>query len=87
MTTQEAMASGKAVIASKFGGIRNVITHSADGMLIDAANPEEFADALIELLSDDDKRIAMGLAARKLIEKEFSWKAIADQFLDFYQKY
>lgn len=87
MTTQEAMASGKAVIASKFGGIRNVITHGKDGMLVDAANPQEFADALLELLSDDDKRDKMGLAARDLIEREFSWEAIANKFLDFYQKY
>ncbi len=87
MTTQEAMACGKAVIASKFGGIRNVITHGVDGMLVDAANPQEFADVLIELLSDDNKRKTMGLAARDLIEREFSWKAIAEKFLDFYTKY
>ncbi len=87
MTTQEAMACGKAVIASKFGGIRNVISHGKDGMLVDAANPQEFADALFELLADDDKRNAMGLAARDLIEREFSWKAIAEKFLDFYTKY
>lgn len=87
MTTQEAMACGKAVVASKFGGIRNVITHGVDGMLVDAANPQEFADALLALLQDDEKRDKMGLAARKLIEKEFSWEAIADKFLDFYQKY
>jgi mannosylfructose-phosphate synthase len=87
MTTQEAMACGKAVIASKFGGIRNVITHGVDGMLVDAANPQEFADVLIELLSDDNKRKAMGIAARKLIEREFSWKAIAEKFLNFYTKY
>ncbi|MCF8379559.1 MAG: glycosyltransferase [Bacteroidales bacterium] len=87
MTTQEAMACGKAVIASKFGGIRNVITHGKDGMLVDSANPQEFADALFELLSDDSKRNAMGKAARALIEKEYSWEAIANKFLDFYQKY
>lgn len=87
MTTQEAMACGKAVIASKFGGIRNVLTHGVDGMLVDAANPQEFADALLELLQDDNKRNAMGLAARKLIEAEFSWEAIASSFLEFYIKY
>lgn len=87
MTTQEAMACGKAVIASKFGGIRNVLTHGVDGMLVDAANPREFAAALLELLQDDEKRKNMGLAARALIEKEFSWEAIAHRFLDFYQTY
>jgi mannosylfructose-phosphate synthase len=87
MTTQEAMACGKAVIASKFGGIRNVLTHGEDGMLVDAANPKEFANALLELLQNDSKRTSMGQAARKLIEEEFSWEAIADKFLDFYTKY
>ena len=87
MTTQEAMACGKAVVASKFGGIRNVLTHGIDGMLVDAANPREFADALLELLKDDKKRKNMGLAARALIEKEFSWEAIAEKFLEFYEKY
>jgi len=87
MTTQEAMACGKAVIASKFGGIRNVLSHGVDGMLVDAANPREFADALLELLQDDEKRKNMGIAARKLIEKEFSWEAIAEKFLEFYQAY
>jgi len=87
MTTQEAMACGKAVVASKFGGIRNVITHDVDGMLVDAANPQEFADALTKLLEDDEKRDKMGRAARELIEKEFSWEAIAERFLDFYTKY
>jgi glycosyltransferase involved in cell wall biosynthesis len=29
----------------------------------------------------------MGLAARDLIEREYSWKAIAEKFLDFYSKY
>lgn len=87
MTTQEAMACGKAVIASKFGGIRNVLTNGVNGMLVDAANPKEFADVLIELLQDDDKREAMGKAARQLIEDEFSWEAIANSFLEFYTKY
>lgn len=87
MTSQEAMACGKAVVASKFGGIRKLITHGVNGMLVDASNPREFADAFIELLSDDNKRKSIGLAARKIIEKEFSWKAIAEKFLDFYSKY
>ncbi len=87
MTTQEAMACGKAVIASKFGGIRTVITHGIDGMLVDAANPDEFADAMIDFLSDNYKRTKIGLAARDLIEQEFSWEAIARKVLDFYSKY
>jgi glycosyltransferase involved in cell wall biosynthesis len=87
MTTQEAMACGKPVVASKFGGIRNVITHEKDGMLVDAANPREFADAMIKILKNPDFKKDMGIAAYDLIQREFSWEAIADKFLDFYMKY
>jgi len=87
MTTQEAMACGKPVVASKFGGIRNVITHEKDGMLVDAANAQEFADAMIKILKNSDLKKSMGLAANELIMREYSWEAIADKFLDFYQKY
>lgn len=51
MTTQEAMACGKAVIASKFGGIRNVITHGKNGMLVDSENREEFAEIIRHYIS------------------------------------
>ena len=87
MTTQEAMACGKPVVASKFGGIRNVITHEKDGMLVDAANPREFADAMIRILKDPEFKQRLGHAANDLIQREYSWEAIADKFLDFYQKY
>lgn len=87
MTTQEAMACGKPVVASKFGGIRNVITNEKDGMLVDAANPQEFADAMIKILKNPDFKQNLGQSAYNLIQKEYSWEAIADTFLDFYQKY
>lgn len=87
MTTQEAMACGKPVVASKFGGIRNAITHEKDGILVDAANAREFADALINILKNPELKKRFGLAANELIQREYSWEAIADKFLDFYQKY
>jgi mannosylfructose-phosphate synthase len=87
MTTQEAMACGKPVVASKFGGIRNVITHEKDGMLVDAANPMEFADAMIKILRNPNFKQNLGQSAYDLIQREYSWEAIADTFLYFYQKY
>ena len=87
MTTQEAMACGMPVIASKYGGIRNVITHGKDGMLVDSENREEFADIIIKLLNDEKLRKSMGQAAGNLIRLQYSWEAIADRFLDFYCEY
>ncbi len=87
MTTLEAMACGKAVVASRYGGIKNVITHGKNGLLVDPADAHEFAGAMIWLLRNDGLRERMGLAASLLIHKDYSWDAIADRHIRFYNKY
>ncbi len=87
MTTQEAMACGKPVVASKFGGIRNVIENGKNGFLVDPSDPKEFADAMIKLIKNEKLTKALGMAAYKKIRKEYSWEAIADRFLKFYNQY
>jgi mannosylfructose-phosphate synthase len=87
MTTQEAMACGKPVVASRFGGIRNIIRDGVNGLLVDPSDPKEFARAMVRLLRDDDLRKNMGREAHATTLREFSWEAIAGRFLDFYQKY
>lgn len=87
MTTQEAMACGKAVIASKFGGIRNVIVHGENGLLVDPSNANEFADAMIRLLSNTEETIKIGANAYQTVQDNFSWEAIANRFLQFFEQY
>ncbi len=84
MTTQEAMACGRPVVASKFGGIRNVIKSGENGILVDPSKPEEFADAMINLINNKDLSEKIGMQAYKTCQEEFSWEAIADRFLKFY---
>jgi len=87
MTCQEAMACGTPVIASKFGGIRNTIKNGYNGYLVDSANPVEFADAIMEMLKDEEKCRQIGQNAYKVIVEEYSWEAIARRHLEFYEKY
>ncbi|MBM3435293.1 MAG: glycosyltransferase family 1 protein [Bacteroidetes bacterium] len=87
MTTQEAMACGCPVIASKFGGIRNAITHGKNGLLIDPQNEKEFAGSLKMLINDEVLRKKIGKSGSVLIRNEYSWEAIADRFVEFYIKY
>jgi glycosyltransferase involved in cell wall biosynthesis len=87
MTTQEAMASGIPVIASRFGGIKTVLTHEKDGLLIDPKNEDEFAGAMLKLLKDKEYRAKLGKEASKLVRRHFSWEAMADLHLAFYKKY
>ncbi len=87
MTSQEAMACGKAVVASKFGGVRQVVEDWETGVLIDPSDSEEFARAMVKLLKNPEIREQIGHNARKIIEEHYSWDAMARKHLEFYQKY
>jgi mannosylfructose-phosphate synthase len=87
MTTTEAMACGTPVVASKFGGIRNVIKSGENGILVDPQDPQEFADAMINLLKDKGKADRIGRAGAQAVRDCLSWEAIARRFLEFYEKF
>lgn len=87
MTALEAMACGIPVIASKLGGIRNVISSGKNGLLVDPTNNREFADAMIKLLDNSQLAVSMGNEGHKTIHKHFSWEAIADKQIEFYKKF
>jgi mannosylfructose-phosphate synthase len=86
MTTLEAMACGKPVVASKLGGIREVISSGINGLLVDPSNEVEFSDGMVSLLQDRRLAQLMGEAALSTVLKHFSWKAIAKRILRFYEK-
>lgn len=87
MTTTEAMACGTPVVASKFGGIRTVINTGENGILVDPADPQEFADAIIDLLRNKEKAKKIGEAGAETVKSYLSWEAIARRHLEFYEKY
>ncbi len=87
MTALEAMACGRPVVASKLGGIRNVIESGKNGLLVDPSNSEEFAEAIIKILSDKNLAEKLGQEGFDTIQKLYSWEAIASRHIDFYGKY
>ena len=87
MTVLEAMACGIPVIASKFGGIRTVISSGENGLLIDPSNNREFAKAVIKLLKDKNLASNLGREGCKTIHKYFSWEAIAEKHMSFYKEF
>jgi mannosylfructose-phosphate synthase len=87
MTSQEAMACGTPVVASKFGGIKHVITNEKNGMLINPEDSDEFANSIIKLLKDDEYRAKLGREANRLIVEKYSWEAMAEAHIELYKKY
>ena len=71
----EAMACGKAVIATNAGGVPEVVTDRKTGLLIAPRNPEEMADALLFLIDNPRERHRLGKEARLRTETSFSFEA------------
>ena len=86
MTALEAMACGKTVVASRLGGIREVISSGENGLLVDPSDAREFADAMIAVLKGPQRAEQMGREGRRAVEQRFSWDAIAERHVAFYER-
>jgi starch synthase len=80
----EAMACSTAVVASRVGGIPEVVDAGVTGLLVPPDDPASLADALNMLLRDPGRADAMGLAGRERAVVEFSWDAVAAQTAALY---
>lgn len=80
----EAMGAGLPVIGSTTGGIPEVITHGASGLLFEPGNSDELADCLRELAGSEDLRTRLGAAARASVEKQFDIAAHVDRLYMVY---
>ena len=85
MTALEAMSCGTAVVASRLGGIRSVITSEENGLLVDPSDAAEFAAAMVRLLEDTELAARLGGAGRETVYARFSWEAIARRHIAFYR--
>lgn len=84
MVVTEAMAAGTPVVGTEVGGIPQQVTHGEQGLLIPPNDVPALTDAIVELLSNDEKRARLGRAA-KLRANDFAWTRIAEQFITVYQ--
>ena len=82
----EAMALGKPVVASNIPGIQDVITHGKDGFLFEAGNVSQLKEYLELLLEDEDLRRRIGKNARKTVEEKYTFKKVADSYLELYEE-
>jgi glycogen(starch) synthase len=79
----EAMAAGKAVVASAVGGVPELLTQDQTGLLVPPENVDAMAAAISQLMNNADLRERFGRAGRRRAD-EFSWRALADQYEEAY---
>ena len=96
----EAMACETPVVASAVGGIPSIVVDHETGRLVpfeprgpvdfEPKDPQKFArdlaDAVNGLLQNPERIEMMGRLGRRRVEETFSWRAVAEQTLDFYRR-
>jgi D-inositol-3-phosphate glycosyltransferase len=79
----EAAACGTPVVASAVGGLLSLVDDGETGRLITGRNPADYADAMAEILSDNELRTTMGKAAVARAA-DYTWQAAAHRLSDLY---
>jgi glycosyltransferase involved in cell wall biosynthesis len=82
--TIEAMACGLAVIASRVGGVPEVVANSDSGRLVPPGDPAAIASAIAELAADDGLRRRMGARGQEIASERFRMERMVDEIEALY---
>lgn len=81
----EALACGVPVVASDGPGVRSVVEHGSDGLLIPAGDVIALETALAMLLENESSRQFMGLRGHQRITTYYDWRRIGDELVAIYE--
>ena len=82
----EAMASARAVVATRVGGLPEIIEDGVTGLLVPPCDPEALSVAIIRLIESPELRQRLGQAARARAETEFTWEHAAGETTRAYEQ-
>ncbi|HID91008.1 TPA: glycosyltransferase family 1 protein [Candidatus Bathyarchaeota archaeon] len=82
----EAMAAGKPIVASRAGGIPEIIKDNVTGILVKGGNKDDLANAILKILSDPDLAKLLARNGRKMVENKYSWSVVAEDIERVYRE-
>jgi glycosyltransferase involved in cell wall biosynthesis len=82
----EAMACGIPVVATRVGALPEVVGNEGAGILVPPRDPQALAQAIQEVLGDEEHRKKMGEAGRRRVEELFTWERVAERTVQVYRE-
>jgi colanic acid/amylovoran biosynthesis glycosyltransferase len=80
----EGMAHGKPVVATRVGGIPELITDGVNGHLVERGDTQAMSERLLALLADPALRTGMGAAGRETVSEKFDLRKNVAQLVRAY---
>jgi len=82
----EAMACGVPVVGSNISGVNDVVKHDENGFLVQPKTPKALANAILDLLNDENLRERLGQNARRLMVEKYGWDRIINRMEEVYRE-
>jgi len=86
IVTLEAMAAAKPVVASRVGGLREIVVDGETGILVPPDDPYALAAAIERLLDNPELAAEMGRRGRQRVEELYRWDKIVNHLLAAYER-
>jgi glycosyltransferase involved in cell wall biosynthesis len=86
MVLLEAMALGTPIVASRVGGVPEIVEHEATGLLLPPGDPTALSDSCLRVISDQNLADALRTRAREKVVREHSAALMAQQVFALYQE-
>lgn len=81
----EAMACGLAAVASRLGGIQDIVSDGANGLLMEPGDPVMLKAGLVRLLDDEALRDRLGAAAIQTVRERYTTDAVVGRYAELLQ--
>jgi glycosyltransferase involved in cell wall biosynthesis len=82
----EAMSAGLPVVATRVGGVPEIVSHGDTALLVESRNPAEMAAAIQRLLEDSPVRARLARNGRRLAEEKYSPEAYRRSLVQMYEE-
>ena len=82
---KEAFFLNVPVVATKVGGIPELIEHEKNGLLVDPNDPDQLLNSVNELLENNDKATSMAHAGHDFVVKNLTWEILLPKYIKFYE--
>lgn len=80
----EAMAAQKPVVASRVGGLPEIITHMENGLLVEPESPEALAEAIQLLLDDPELGRRLADNGYQTVREKWTWERVVESYIAEY---